>query len=192
MHPEVDEYFNRLSQWQDALEKLRAILLDCQLIETLKWNNPCYTYQDCNVAIIATLKDCCVLSFFKGALLQDTHGILAAPGENTRSARVVRFISVQEVNALASVLTAYIHEAIAIERAGRKVFPVTSTAHNVPTEFASKLQDHPDLKKAFNTLTPGRQRGYLLYFSQPKQSKTRAARVAQCISRILAGKGLND
>jgi len=192
LNPKVDEYLNKTKRWQAELEKLRSLLLSCGLTEDFKWRNPCYTSQGKNIVVIGELKDCCTLSFFKGALLKDPEGILNKPGENTRAARVIRFTSVREIEKLKSVLKSYLAEAIELEKAGLKVDFEKDRELEIPEEFQQKLADNPDLREAFDALTPGRQRGYLIYFSGAKQSRTRASRVEQHTERILAGKGIHD
>jgi len=187
----VDQYLSTVDKWQDELSTLRAIILECGLIEELKWGTPCYSWQDVNIVIIGGLKDCCVLSFFKGSLLDNANGLLEKPGENTRTVRLIRFTNVREIAKLASALKAYIYEAIEVERAGVKV-KLKKNPEPIPEEFQNKLGEIPALKTAFYALTPGRQRAYILYFSAPKQSKTREARIKKCMPRILQGKGLND
>lgn len=192
MNTKVDQYLSKAEKWQPELEQLRSILLDCGLMEELKWGAPCYSFQKNNVVIIGELKASCVLSFFKGALLSDTHGILLKPGENTQAARIIPFTSVREITELEPILKAYIYEAIEVEKAGLKVDFHQPAERLIPAEFQSKSDQIPALKAAFEALTPGRQRAYLLYFSTPKQSRTRAARVEKCMQQILGGKGLND
>src|ERR1700733_8680666 len=179
--PNLDNYFARAEKWPKELEKLRMIILDCGLTEELKWGVPCYSFDQTNVVIIGELKDCCVLSFFKGALLDDPNDMLEKPGENTQSVRLVRFTNVREIARMESILKAYIYEAIEVEKAGLKVLLKKTSEYSVPVEFQNKLDKNPGLKTAFYALTPGRQRGYLLHFSQPKQSKTREARVKKWI-----------
>lgn len=191
MNPDVDEYLSKARQWQEELVTLRAIVLDTPLTEEWKWRAPCYTFQKKNVALIGAFKDNCVLSFFKGALLKDDLDILTKPGENTQAARVVRFTSLQEIIELEPVLKAYIAEAIKVEKAGLKV-DVKKEAEPIPAEFQKKLDESPALQTAFEALTPGRQRGYLMHFSAAKQSKTREARVEKYIPQILDGKGIHD
>lgn len=174
------------------MEKLRAICLDSQLTEELKWGQPCYTLNGKNVVIIGELKESCALSFFKGALLADSEDILLAPGENTQSGRWAKFSGLQQIEKLESVLKAYIFEAIEVEKAGLKVVLKTTQDLPVPDEFQARLENFLELKIAFEALTPGRQRAYLLHFAQPKQSKTRAVRVEKWIPHILIGKGLLD
>ncbi len=192
MNPKVDVFLSNAERWQEEMEKLRMICLDCGLAEELKWYQPCYTFQDRNIVIIGELKESCALSFFKGALLYDTEGILIAPGENTQLGRWIKFTSVREIVEMEPILKAYIYEAIEVEKAGVKVALKTTADFAVPEEFQSKLDNFPALKTAFEALTPGRQRAYLLYFSAPKQSKTRESRVEKCMLQILKGKGLND
>ncbi len=191
MNPKVDAYFNKVENWQEELEQLRLIILDCGLTEELKWGVPCYSFQNTNIVIIGGLKDCCVLSFFKGNLLNDSEGILSKPGENTQTVRVIRFNSVREIVKMAPILKAYIYEAVEVEEAGLKVKP-KKNPEPIPEEFQKKLDKKPALKTAFEALTPGRQRAYILYFSAPKQSKTREARIEKYIKQILDGKGFNE
>ena len=192
MNPKVDRvFFSKIEKWRKELEQLRIIILDCGLGEELKWEQPCYTFQNRNIVILGGLKESCVLSFFKGALLNDAHGILEKPGENTRAARVIRFTDVQEVIEMEPILKAYIYEAVEVEKAGLKV-NFNKSSEPVPDELQNKFDEIPALKNAFDSLTPGRQRAYILYFSQPKQSKTQTSRIEKCIPQILNGKGLND
>jgi uncharacterized protein YdeI (YjbR/CyaY-like superfamily) len=191
MNPKVDVYLSRSKKWQEEFEKLRMIILDCQLTEELKWGKPCYTFQESNIVIIQGFKEFCALLFCKGALLNDANGILEKPGENTQAARRVPFTNVREIVEMESVLKAYIHEAIEGEKAGLKV-DFKKNPEPIPEEFQNKLAEIPALKAAFDALTPGRQRGYILYFSAPKQSKTRESRVEKRMQQILDGKGLND
>jgi len=192
MDRNVDIFLSKAEKWQEEMEKLRSICLDCGLTEELKWGQPCYTLNNKNIVIIGELKDNCALSFFKGALLYDAEGILTAPGENTQSGRWVKFSSVKEIAEMEPILKAYIYEAIEVEKAGLNVILKTTADFPIPEEFQLKLDAIPALKTAFYALTPGRQRAYLLHFSAPKQSKTRSARVEQYIPQILSGKGLND
>jgi uncharacterized protein YdeI (YjbR/CyaY-like superfamily) len=192
LNPKVDQFLSTVDKWQEELSKLRTIILDCGLTEELKWGTPCYTCQGRNIAIIGGLKEYCVLSFFKGALLSDTDGILAKPGENTQYGRLIRFANVREIIKLAPVLKAYIYEAIEVEQAGIKLISKSPATPDIPPEFQDRLEKDRILRKAWDGLTPGRQRAYLLHFSQPKQSKTRTARVEKCREQILKGKGLND
>jgi uncharacterized protein YdeI (YjbR/CyaY-like superfamily) len=174
------------------MEKLRMILLGCQLTEELKWSKPCYTFQTGNIVIILPLKESCSLLFCKGSLLKDAHDILVRPGENSQAARQIRFTSLREIMEMEPILKAYIHQAIEVEKAGLEVTYKKITDFILPEELRKKLDAIPALKAAFAALTPGRQRGYILYFSAPKQSKTRESRVQKCIPKILNGKGLND
>jgi len=192
MNPKVDEYLSKAKKWQEEMEKLRMIILDCQLTEELKWGKPCYTFQKSNIVIIIGLKEYCALLFFKGALLKDANGILIKPGENTQAGRQIRFTNVREIVEMEPILKAYIYEAIEVEKAGLKVNFKKNTELIIPEEFQNKLDEIPALKTAFDALTPGRQRAYILYFSAPKQSKTRESRVEKCMQKILDGKGLND
>jgi uncharacterized protein YdeI (YjbR/CyaY-like superfamily) len=191
MNPKVDFYFKK-AQWQKELEQLRMIVLDCGLTEELKWGCPCYTSQKSNIVLIHVFKEYCALLFFKGALLKDTRGILIQQTKNVQAARQVRFTNVREIMKVAPVLKTYIHEAIEAEKAGLKVELKKTAEFPMPEEFEKKLNKTAALKTAFNTLTPGRQRAYLLHFSQPKQSKTRESRIERSIPQIMKGKGLND
>ena len=192
MNPKVDFFFDKAEKWQKEFEKLRAIVLDCQLTEDLKWGCPCYTLQNGNVVLIHGFKEYCALLFFKGALLTDANGILIQQTENVQSARQVRFTSLRQIAEMEPILKTYIHEAIEVEKAGLKVAFKQPSDYNMPEEFETKLSENPALRTAFQALTPGRQRGYLLYFSQPKQSKTRHTRIEKYTQQILDGKGLND
>ena len=192
MNPKVDFYFNKEQRWQEEISKLRMIALDCGLTEELKWGCPCYTLQKNNIVLIHVFKEYCAYLFFKGALLNDTNGILIQQTENVQSARQVRFTNMMEISEQAATLKTYIFEAIEVEKAGLKVALKQTADFAVPAEFQSKLDHIPALRTAFEALTPGRQRGYLFYFSQPKQSKTREARVEKYIPQILGGKGLDD
>lgn len=191
VNPKVEAHFAKLTNWREELKALRAILLACPVTEEFKWRGPCYTYQGGNVATLWGLKDSCTLGFFKGVLLKDPEGILVAPGENSRSARVVRFTGVAEIAAMEATLKAYIQEAVEVEKAGLKVdFPKDDL--EPPAELTAKLAESPELKTAFEALTPGRRRGYLLYFSEPKRSETRTSRIEKTAPRILEGKGRHD
>lgn len=192
MNPKVDFYFSKAEKWQAELAKLRTIVLDSPLTEELKWGVPCYTFQKSNIVLIHVFKEYCALLFVKGALLMDPKGILIQQTENVQSARQVRFANFREVVELEPILKAYINEAIQVEKAGLKVNYKKATEFSIPDEFLSKLEDNPELDAAFYALTPGRQRAYLLYFSAPKQSKTRESRVEKSLPQILAGKGLSD
>ena len=192
MTPKVDFYFNKAKQWQEEFENLRMIILDCGLTEELKWGVPCYTFEKRNIVLIHGFKEYCALLFFKGALLKDAKGILIQQTENVQAARQIRFTNVREIVKLKPILKAYINEAIEVEKAGLKVKLKKTTEFKIPEEFQNKLDKLPALKTAFYALTPGRQRGYILYFSQAKQSKTRASRVEKHVQQILNGKGLDD
>ena len=192
MNPKVDAFISRAEQWQEEFEKLRMIILDCGLTEELKWGQPCYTFEDKNIVLMHGFKDYCALLFHKGALLSDPEGILVQQTENVQAARQVRFSSLREIFELETELRDYIREAIEVEKAGLKVKLKKTSEFNMPSEFQRRLDKNAALKKAFEELTPGRQRGYLLHFSQPKQSKTRESRVEKFIPQILKGKGLND
>jgi len=192
MNPKVDEYLRKTKKWQEEFEKLRTIILDCGLTEELKWGCPCYTFEKSNIVLIHGFKEYCALLFFKGALLKDAKGILIQQTENVQAGRQIRFTNVREIVKIKTILNAYIHEAIDVEKAGLKVKYKKASEFKIPEEFQNKLDETPALKKAFDALTPGRQRGYIFYFSQPKQSKTRESRVEKCMQQILNGKGLND
>ncbi len=192
MNSKITDYIENADQWQEEMRHLRALLLECQLTEEMKWRVPCYTYNDVNIVIIGKFKAYCTLSFFKGVLLNDTNNILVAPGENSQSSRMIKFTSVQEIMEIKSTLKAYIYEAIEVEKAGIKVDFKESTNLTYPEEFRHKLEKMPALKTAFEDLTPGRQRAYNLYFSGAKQSKTRESRIEKYIPRILDGIGIND
>ncbi len=192
MNPRVDFYFHKAKKWQAELEQLRRIVLDCALIEELKWGVPCYTFQGSNIALIHVFKEYCAVLFVKGALLQDASRLLIQQTEHTQAARQMRFTTVQEILKLEPSLKAYLLEALEVEKAGLKVNYKKTAEFIVPEEFQAKLAELPDLKTAFEALTPGRQKAYLLYFSAPKQAKTRLARVEKCIPQILLGKGLDD
>lgn len=191
-NPKVDAYVNKVKRWREETEKLRTILLDCQLTEELKWSKPCYTFQENNVVIIQGFKEYCALLFFKGVLLKDPHGILKKTGVNTRVGRQIRFIDSREIAAMKPILKKYINQAIDVEKAGLKVSPAEKTELILPQEFRDKFKKDPALKAAFDALTPGRQRAYSFYFSAPKQTKTRESRIEKCMPRILNGKGLDD
>jgi uncharacterized protein YdeI (YjbR/CyaY-like superfamily) len=191
-NPKVDVYLGEAKKWREEMAKLRTILLGCGLSEELKWGKPCYTFQDGNVAMLYGLKESCALGFFKGALLKDAEGILIKPGENSQSARWIKFTSVGEIAKMKTILKGYIDGAIEVERAGLEVDFQKNAELVYPEEFQRKLDEMPALKAAFEALTPGRRRGYNLHFSAPKQSKTRESRVESCMQRILHGKGFND
>jgi len=192
MNPKVDVYLSRAKKWRKEIEKLRMIILDCQLTEDMKWGAPCYTFQKSNIVLIRGFKEYCAFIFFKGALLNDANGILIKPGENTQAGRQIRFTNVREIVEMEIILKAYIYEAIEVEKAGLKVNFKKNTELIFPEEFQNKLDENPALKTAFDALTPGRQRAYIFYFSAPKQSKTRESRVEKYMQQILDGKGLND
>lgn len=197
MNPRVDFYFSKAGKWKEEISKLRKIILTHTaagggLDEELKWGVPCYTFQKKNIVLIHVFKEYCALLFFKGALLKDTKGILIQQTENVQAARQIRFAGVKEIDKLAPVLKSYISQAIEIEKAGLKVELKKTEAFSIPDEFQKKMNKLPALKTAFDTLTPGRQRAYLLYFAAPKQSKTREARIEKCIPQMMKGKGLND
>jgi len=192
MNPKVDIFLEKAKKWQDEMEKLRMIVLDCQLKEELKWGVPCYTYQGSNVVIIHGFKEYCALLFFKGALLSDPDRILIRQSENVQAARQIRFTDSGQIVELEPVLKSYIFEAVEIQKAGLEVQLKKPAEATVPAEFQKSLDEFPELKSAFERLTPGRQRAYLLYFSDPKQSKTRESRIEKSIPNILSGKGLNE
>ncbi|REG88303.1 YdeI/OmpD-associated family protein [Algoriphagus antarcticus] len=205
MNSSVDSYFTegcgrcplggtpqcKVHNWTEELKQLRIIILDCGLTEMSKWGVPCYTFQKSNVLILAAFNDYCSISFFKGVLLNDEQKVLTKPGENTQAARLIKFTTIQEIAQLKPILKAYIFEAIEVEKEGLKVIFEKNPAP-LPEEFQNKLVEFPALKVAFEALTPSRQRGYILYFSAPKQFKTRVARIEKCAPKILDGKGLND
>jgi len=192
MNPEVNAYFNNAKKWRTEMEKLRTIVLDCGLAEVLKWGVPCYLYQNNNIVLIHAFKDYCAFLFFKGALLHDYETILIQQTENTQSARQIRFTTLKEIREMESILKTYIFEAIEIEKLGLKVELKKATDYTIPEEFQIQLNKDSKLKKSFESLTPGRQRAYLLYFSAPKQSKTIVSRIEAYTQRILNGKGLTD
>ena len=192
MNPEVDWYFDKNEQWQKEIRQMRSIALDCGLEETLKWGCPCYVYNNANIVLIHVFKEYCAFLFFKGALLQDPNGILIQQTKNVQSARQIRFTNEKEIVQQKSMLKAYIYEAIEVEKAGLKVKLKKTSDYSMPEEFRARLNKMPSLKKAFEALTPGRQRGYLFYFGQAKQSKTRESRIEKYIPKIMAGQGLDD
>jgi uncharacterized protein YdeI (YjbR/CyaY-like superfamily) len=191
-NPEVDSYLSNVEKWRDAFDKLRAIILDCRLTEELKWGVPCYTFQGRNVVLIHGFKEYCALLFFKGALLKDADGILIKQTENVQAGRQVRFTNAQEIAKMEVVLKSYIHDAIEVEKTGSKVNFKKTTEFAIPEEFKNKLDESSALRTAFAALTPGRQRAYLLYFSSPKQAKTREARIEKSMQQIFDGKGLDE
>ncbi len=192
MNPKTDWFVTKQTKWQEAYLELRIIVLDCGLTEELKWGCPCYTIGKSNIVLIHGFKDYCALLFMQGALLKDTKNILVQQTENVQSARQIRFKNVDEILKTKSTIKAYIKEAMGLEKAGLKVALKKTTEYKVPEEFQTVLDDMPELQKAFEALTPGRQRGYLLYFSAAKQSKTREARIEKYLQKILDGKGLDD
>ena len=192
MNPKVDWFFAKESKWQEEYEQLQMIILDCGLTEELKWGQPCYTYEGKNVVLIHGFKEYCAILFMKGALMNDPKGILIQQTENVQSARQVRFTSLQEIKKLKATLKAYVQNAIDIECAGLKVELKKATEYKVPEEFQINLDKVRGLKKAFEALTPGRQKAYLFHFSQPKLAKTREARVEKYIPHIMEGKGIDD
>ncbi|REK71197.1 YdeI/OmpD-associated family protein [Paenibacillus paeoniae] len=192
MNAKVDRFIGRADKWQEQFENLRMIVLGCELTEELKWGVPCYTFQDSNVVLIHGFREYCALLFVKGALLKDPQGILIQQTENVQAARQIRFTNVQQILEMETTLKAYINEAIEVEQAGLKVELKKNTEYAIPEELQSKFDEMPDLKTAFEALTPGRQRAYLLHFTDPKQSKTRVSRIEKYTQHILNGKGLND
>jgi uncharacterized protein YdeI (YjbR/CyaY-like superfamily) len=192
MNPKVDKFLSKAKHWQEEMQKLRTIVLDCGLTEELKWGKPCYAFQKSNIVIIQPFKEYCAILLFKGALLRDPKGILVKPGENTQAGRQIRFTEIRKIVELEPVLKAYIYEALEVEKAGLTVNFKKTEEFIIPEEFQNKLDETPALKAAFDALTPGRQRAYILHFSAPKQSRTRESRIAKCMPRILQGKGLDD
>jgi uncharacterized protein YdeI (YjbR/CyaY-like superfamily) len=191
-NPNVDAFIANAKNWQPELKLLRAILLDSQLTEDFKWSQPCYTLDGKNVIVLGPMKDSCAFAFFKGALLKDPHGVLTRPGQHSQSARWIKFTSTREIAEMKSVLKSYIREAIQIEKSGLKVKLKKTSDLKLPEEFQLMLDEFPDVKKAFEALTPGRQRAYIYHFSAPKQSKTREARIRKFMPHILKGKGLDQ
>lgn len=192
MNPKVDFYFTKAKTWQEEIEQLRTIVLDCGLDEVLKWGCPCYVLEDRNIVLIHTFKDYCALLFFKGALLKDPKDFLTQQTENVQAARQMRFTSNKEITKLKATIKTYIKEAIAVEKSGLKVELKKTSEFAMPDEFKQVLKEDAAVNKAFKALTPGRQRAYLLHFSSAKLPKTREARIQKCIPDILEGKGLND
>jgi uncharacterized protein YdeI (YjbR/CyaY-like superfamily) len=188
----VDEYISRAKKWKEETERLRSIILDCDLTEEFKWMHPCYTFENKNVVLIHGFKEYCALLFHKGALLKDSHGILIQQTENVQAARQIRFTSSQEIIEMKPILRDYIQEAIEVEKAGLEVELKKTEEYSIPEELQQKFDELPELKTAFEALTPGRQRAYILYISKAKQSKTRESRVEKYVQHILDGKGLND
>lgn len=192
MNPKVDDFISNAKKWQPEMEQLRLLLLDCGLTEEFKWRTPCYSFRGNNVVLIGSFKEYCALSFFKGTLLQDSNGILSKPGENSQAMRFFKFTNLPEITDQKSIIKAYIYEAVEIEKAGLKVIFKSNTELELVAELQNTLAQNPDLKTAFQALTPGRQRAYNLYFSAPKQAKTRETRIEKYTQRILNGKGIND
>lgn len=192
MNPKVDQFLSKAEKWKEEFTKLRSILLECPLTEELKWGVPCYTYQNSNVVLIHGFKEYCAVLFIKGALLKDPLGLLITQTQNVQAGRQIRFTSVQEIEAVESALKTYVNEAIEIEKSGLQVDFKKNADFTIPAELQSKFDEKPSLKAAFETLTPGRQRAYILFFSEPKQAKTRELRIEKSIPSILKGKGLND
>jgi uncharacterized protein YdeI (YjbR/CyaY-like superfamily) len=192
MNPKVDFFFKKDEKWQEEFKKLRTIILDCGLTEELKWGVPCYTYQKSNIVLMHGFKEYCAILFVKGALLKDAKGVLIQQTENVQSARQIRFTNIREIVKMETILKPYIKEAIEVEKAGLKVDFKTTSEFKIPVEFQNRLNENFALREAFYALTPGRQRAYIFYFSQPKLSRTREARVEKCMDLILDGMGLND
>jgi uncharacterized protein YdeI (YjbR/CyaY-like superfamily) len=191
-NPNVDAFIANAKTWRQELKQLRAILLDSELTEDFKWSQPCYTFQEKNVIVLGPMKDSCAFAFFKGALLKDPHGVLTRPGQHSQSTHWIKFTSVREITEMKSILKAYIREAIQIQNSGLKVKLKKTSDLKFPEEFQLMLDEFPDVKQAFEALTPGRQRAYIYHFSAPKQSKTREARIQKFMPHILKGKGLLD
>ncbi len=191
-NPKVDFFFGKSGKWQEEFVELRMIILDCGLTEELKWGQACYSFQENNIVLMHGFKEYCALLFFKGVLLKDPKHILIQQTENVQAARQIRFTNVHEIVKMKSILKAYVKEAIAVEKAGLKVTLKKTSDFNLPEELQDRLNEMPAFKKAFNALTPGRQRAYIFYFSQAKHSITRTSRIEKCTPQILKGKGLND
>jgi uncharacterized protein YdeI (YjbR/CyaY-like superfamily) len=191
-NPKVDGFFSNAGRWQEEMEKLRSIILNEELTEELKWGWPCYSFQESNIVLMHGFKEYCALLFFKGVLMKDPNAILIRQTENVQAARQIRFTNARQIAGMASVLKAYVREAIEVEKTGLKVEYKETTEYPIPEEFKSRLARTPALKTAFDALTPGRQKGYLFFFSAAKQSKTRESRIDKCMRQILSGKGLND
>jgi uncharacterized protein YdeI (YjbR/CyaY-like superfamily) len=192
MNPKVDWFFTKASQWHKEFAELRRIILECDLKEELKWGHPCYMFQKSNIVLIHGFRDYCAVLFFKGALLKDPKKILVRQTENVQAARQIRFTNVVEIKKLERALKAFVYQAVGLEEKGVKVQLKKTAEFKMPEEFQKKLKQNRPLKIAFDNLTPGRQRGYLLYFSQAKRSTTRETRIEKSIAGILEGKGLND
>jgi uncharacterized protein YdeI (YjbR/CyaY-like superfamily) len=191
MNPTVDDFLSRVEKWQEELAHLRMIILECGLTEEVKWGVPCYTFEQTNLIGINGLKECCVLAFFSGVLLNDDNHILLKPGPNTKAGRWIKFTSVRQIVNMEPILKAYIYETIELKRAGIKAH-FKKDPHSIPAELKKKFKEVDWLKKAFEALTPGRQRAYILYFLQPKQPKTRESRIDKCLKLTMNGQGLND
>lgn len=192
MNPSVDEFLEKTNRWQAELTALRNMMLDCQLIETLKWGQPCYMFNKSNVIILGNFKESCIVSFIKGSLLSDTEKLLQKPGENTQGGRVLRFHSLQDIINNESIIKAYVFEAIEVEKAGLKIAPRDTSTEQVISELLQRFEENPNLKKAFESLTLGRQRAYNMFFEAAKQSTTRLNRIDSYTERILNKKGIND
>jgi uncharacterized protein YdeI (YjbR/CyaY-like superfamily) len=192
MNPSVDEFLEKIDKWQSELSLLRNILLDCQLVETIKWGQPCYMLNKTNVVILANFKESCSVSFLKGALLSDSENLLVKPGENSQSGRFLRFKSEEEIRALEPIIKSYIFEAIEIEKAGLKIPQRAVDSEPIPSELLQRFEENPALKNAFESLTPGRQLAYNMFFTAAKQSATRLSRIDSYTDRILNKKGMND
>jgi uncharacterized protein YdeI (YjbR/CyaY-like superfamily) len=192
MNPKIDEFLSKAKEWREEFEKLRIIVLGCQLTEELKWGVPCYTFETKNIVLIHGFKEYCALLFVKGALLKDEQGILIRQTENVQAGRQIRFTNAQEITALEPVLKAYIYEAVEVEKAGLEVDFKKNAEISIPEELQNKYNETPALKTAFEALTPGRKRAYILYFSEPKQTKTRVSRIEKYMQQIINGKGLNE
>ena len=192
MNQKVDEFLINASKWQVELTQLRKVVLDCHLNEELKWGVPCYTYNKSNIVLIHAFKEYCAILFFKGALLKDVNDILIEQTKNVQASRQIRFTNIDEIVKLEAVLKTYIKEAIEIEKSGLKIDFKKTTEYIIPEEFQIELNKNTLLKSSFEKLTPGRQRAYILYFTAPKQSKTRQSRIEKYIETIMNGKGLND
>ena len=192
MNSKVDWFFDKATKWREEYGTLRTIILDCGLTEELKWGQPCYTFQNSNIVLIHGFKEYCALLFFKGVLLKDPGRILIQQTPNVQAARQIRFTNVREIIKMQRTVKAYVYEAVEVEKAGLKVKLKKTSDYKIPDEFQQKLDSNPRLKAAFKALTPGRQRAFLFYFAQPKQSKTRESRIEKYVPQILKGKGLND
>jgi uncharacterized protein YdeI (YjbR/CyaY-like superfamily) len=188
----VNQFFEKTGKWQAEYQALRKLVLDCGLYEDYKWMHPCYTFEGKNIVLIHGFKEYCALLFHKGVLLKDDKGILVQQTENVQAARQIRFTALSDIHQHKTTIKSYILEAIQLEKAGATVEMKKTAEYPVPGEFLLVLKDMPELEKAFNALTPGRQRGYLLYFSAPKQSKTRESRIEKNLQKIFDGKGLED